>query len=155
MDKLAVIAAGDTDTRLLRDDPMANCPPLGSLIGRGKQRWVYAHRDDPEIVVKLLRPEWQRVNSNAAEWRNWRRIRETEYAPHFAPCLGIGTAWLTMRRCEPLGKGATGWIPDICRDDPSRHNFGILGGRIVCVDYANMLTEQIGDTAKFIELGRI
>lgn len=144
MEQLAVRAAQEVPN----DDP---CPPIGELIGFGKQRWVYAQLNSLSVVVKLLRPEWERVNSNAAEWRNWQRIRQTEYAPYFAPCLAIGGRWLTMVRCDPLLSGMSCRIPAICSDDPTRKNFGTLDGRLVCLDYANMLPEQITDTAKMIK----
>lgn len=111
---------------------------MGEMIGQGQHRGVYVHGTDASLVVKvpILRAT-HRTRGNRREWRVWQRIRGTEWEPYFAPCVSFDGYYLIQVRCELLLEPGRHRVPMPCRDDPKHQNFGILDGRIVCLDYAN------------------
>jgi hypothetical protein len=120
-------------------------PPLGEILGDGKFRTVFAHADNPKLVVKIEKGK----GANAAEWAVWQAIKGTEYEPHFAPLHEIGEGWLTQTRAEPVEGDAPAQIPTICSSDAERRNFGVIDGRIVCIDMGNMLPDDVTEKAAF------
>ena len=120
-------------------------PPLGEILGDGKFRTVFAHADDPSLVVKLEKAK----GANAAEWDVWQAIKGTEYEPHFAPLHDFGEGWVTQSRTEPVEGDAPDQIPAICSADAERRNFGVLDGRIVCIDMGCMSPDDVTQEARF------
>jgi len=116
-------------------------PPLGPLLSEGKHRRVYAHREDPALVVKVEKSS----GINRVEWAVWQALADTPWAEHFAPVYEIGgRCWLTQTRCEPVPKGFQPMrVPLICSPDAYRRNFGLLDGRLVCLDMGAMSPERI------------
>lgn len=115
-------------------------PPLGPLIAEGTWRRVYENADDPALVVKVEKHR----HCNRKEWRVWQALKDTAWAEHFAPCFDIGRGWLTQARCEPVPKEFQPYrVPSICSPDAYRRNFGLLDGRLVCVDMGGMDHERI------------
>lgn len=120
-------------------------PPLGEILGDGKFRTVFAHASDPALVVKIEKAN----GANAAEWAVWQAIKGTEYEPHFAPLHDFGEGWVTQSRTEPVEGDAPDQIPAICSADAERRNFGVLDGRIVCIDMGCMSPDDVTQEARF------
>lgn len=113
----------------------------GSLIGKGAARDVYDCRLDADYVVKL---ETTSVSfQNVEEWQTWWWL---ENYPHkskwFAPCKFISTCGyaLLQRKTVPIPtKQLPKKIP-FYLSDIKPENFGLLDGKIVCIDYGTVLS---------------
>jgi len=107
----------------------------GVRIGEGKARRVFAHKDDDTLVIKWTKRG--RNPSNKREWRNWQAAVGTPWEEHFAPCVEISGCgrWLVQVRAEPVGDFHAEKVPAVCKDDRKPENFGLIDGRLVCVDY--------------------
>ena len=110
-------------------------------LGKGQQREVFIHPDDPTLVVKraINTPDW-----NRAEAKNCKFLIRMGLADWIAPVVSLSECgtFLTMRRAEPY----TGKLPDRvprCFRDLHRGNIGLLDGRVVFVDYQE-LREGLG-----------
>ena len=130
---------------LYRTLTVGDRPPMGETLGDGKFRTVFAHASDPRLVVKVEKAK----GANAAEWAVWQAIKGTEYEPHFAPLHDFGEGWVTQSRTEPVEGDAPDQIPTICSPDAERRNFGVLGGRIVCIDMGCMSPDDVTQEARF------
>lgn len=109
-------------------------------LGEGIHRKVFACRIRDDFVVKV---------EDGAEWRNFANVREMQFwcdwqhhepvARWLAPCefLSPDGRVLLQRRCEPIPSGyeLPATLPAFLTD-VKRENFGLLDGRLVCVDYA-------------------
>lgn len=112
---------------------------IGEKIGSGLHRTVFACRIDPSLVVKV------EVGScsfaNVREWELWDEVHSTkDVARWLAPCVAISPCGsvLLQRRAEKCDKGrypekVPAWFGDMKFD-----NFGMLDGKLVCVDYAGI-----------------
>ena len=110
-------------------------PPLGAEIGRGVHRIAYAHRDDPDVVVKVLRHGLEPANANLVEWLVWQNC-SFAWKKVLAPCLSIAPDgfWLTQARTQPLDEAD---LPPWPYGDRKVANFGRLNGAVVCHDYGS------------------
>lgn len=114
----------------------------GDEIGIGATRVVYAHRHDPNLVIKVDDDTHSFYNIHEySVWQDW------QYCPKvsrwLAPCVDI-SPWgvvLLQRRVVPLRKNEMPKsLPEFLTDlKPS--NFGWLDGKIVCCDYASVIKE--------------
>lgn len=112
----------------------------GDKLGEGIHRTVFACRLRPDLVVKVeTSGEW-RYFANVQEMKFWNDHEHREaVAKWLAPCeyLSPDGRILLQQRVEPLR--ATDAMPDklpAFLTDIKRDNFGLLGGRLVCTDYA-------------------
>lgn len=110
----------------------------GKQLGEGMSRKVFECRIRPDLVVKVEDEEWRRFQ-NVAEQRFWDdNYYRKEIARWLAPCeyLSPDGRILLQRRAHPVGDYK---LPDKLPSfltDLKAENFGILDGRLVCVDYA-------------------
>lgn len=111
----------------------------GEKIGEGIHRTVFECRLRPDLVVKVeTSGEW-RYFANVQEMKFW---SEHQYydkvARWLAPCdfLSPDGRILLQRRCDTLRDVDLPEKLPAFLTDVKRSNFGVLDGRIVCVDYA-------------------
>lgn len=106
----------------------------GDFLGEGAFRKVYAHAQDPALVVKI--EEGEGHFQNVIEWSVWQQA-PADLRRWLAPCVAIspmGTV-LMQRRCEPLrASELPPRVPSILTD-LKISNWGLLDGRPVCLDY--------------------
>lgn len=112
---------------------------VGDCLGVGAYRRVYALHHLPGHVLKV-----EYANScsfaNAMEWETWNELRGTEWESWLAPCLSIdghGRA-LVQSRCEPVPDPTWAALTEVPAffSDVAQRNFGLLDGRVVCLDYS-------------------
>jgi hypothetical protein len=118
---------------------------LGERLGIGSARKVYQCRIDPGLVVKI--EKGGRSFQNVNEWEAWSFLGK-KHCHWLAPCLHISScgAILIQKRAEPIRKGdLPKRIPSFLRDI-KLENFGMIDGRLVCIDYGT-LPHAIGDSS--------
>lgn len=116
----------------------------GELIGSGVHRHVYACNLRPDLVVKIENSDKRRF-ANVLEyefWCDWQMAPEV--AKWLAPveCMSEDGRVLLMRRADPLPRGYK--LPEkvpAFLTDLKPENFGLLKGKLVCVDYAYYCVE--------------
>lgn len=127
---------------------------LGELIGKGNYRDVYQHKIDKNLVIKKMRKG--KVNQNETEWKVWSYFKNTQYESSFCPChhLSEDKQYLVMSKalCYPHHKVVHSSnnttllkiidslpipiLPQNIHDIKNNpHNWGILNGKKVIVDY--------------------
>lgn len=112
----------------------------GKLIGQGIHRKVFECRLRDDLVVKV---------ENSGDWRYFANVHEMKFwcdhseykkvSQWLAPCeyLSPDGRILLQRRARPIADQSDlpaklpGFLTDVKAD-----NFGLLDGRVVCVDYA-------------------
>lgn len=111
----------------------------GDKIGQGAHRTVYACKLCPDLVVKV-EPDDYRYFANVLEMKFW---NDHEHYPKvarwLAPCTHLSPEGriLLQKRADPLPKDfqPPDQMPSFLTDF-KRENYGILGGQLVCIDYA-------------------
>lgn len=116
----------------------------GKQLGAGIHRKVFACRIRDDLVVK--------VEDDANEWRNFANVREMQFwcdwehhepvAKWLAPCdyLSPDGRIMLQRRCDVVPESyempseLPGFLTDL-----KRENFGLIAGRLVCVDFAGTI----------------
>lgn len=113
----------------------------GEMLGSGQHRDVYECRVDRRYVVKVERDPGVAVFANVTEWRNYMNLKDWRFVgPWLAPCILINqtgqvllqerVSWEGKRRKDyPL------YVPGVFTD-LKLGNFGWIGDRFVCCDYA-------------------
>lgn len=100
----------------------------GELLGAGGCRHVYAHKSDPNLVIKVEKNNPSHKDQNKREFENWQRLLENpEQSAWLTPCVELSPCckYLVQQRGTPLPAitpdSAPGWL----RRDPdhswSRH----------------------------------
>jgi hypothetical protein len=116
----------------------------GKLIGEGIHRKVFECRVRPDLVVKVETEDDWRYFSNVHEMKFW---SDNQYAvavaQWLAPCeyLAPDGRILLQRRVQSIRD--TDMLPDklpMFLTDIKRENFGWLNEKLVCVDYAAVIT---------------
>lgn len=127
----------------------------GKQLGEGSSRAVYEHKSDRSLVFKFQAPN--DGFQNVIEWETWQRVKYTELAEWFAPCISIspcGTV-LVQKRTRPASVHPDK-VPAFFTD-LKLQNFGMLlhdpdneeaGGRFVCHDYGMHLMLEYGMTKR-------
>jgi len=117
------------------------------FIGSGCSRDVYVYGLDPRWVIKIAHSDQE--GDNWIEWRIWHNVKHTTDGTKdwFAPCSWISENGriLIQKRTKPLysrEKHIPEKIPAYFTDIKS-DNFGWIGRRLVCHDYAHCL-ERFG-----------
>lgn len=110
----------------------------GTLLGEGVHRKVFACRLRPELVVKVEQEPAFRYFANVHEMKLWNdsSVKEAEW---LAPCrfLSPDGRILLQDRADPVPSSYE--LPERMPSfltDFKRENFGILKGKLVCIDYA-------------------
>lgn len=110
----------------------------GALLGEGVHRKVFACRLRPELVVKVEAEPAFRYFANVHEMKMWNdsSLKEAEW---LAPCryLSPDGRILLQDRADPVPGDyeMPERMPSFLTDF-KRENFGILKGKLVCIDYA-------------------
>jgi hypothetical protein len=113
----------------------------GAKIGSGIHRDVFECKLRPELVVKV---EIDREFANVFEMKFWDDHQYyNKVAQWLAPCefLSPDGKILLQQRCDPISRNYK--LPDKLPSfltDIKRNNFGILNGRLVCIDYAIVIS---------------
>lgn len=120
----------------------------GTSLGAGTHRHIFNHATDPNLIVKI--ENGYQSFSNIHEWEVWNRIKDTNLAKWFVPCValsGAGTV-LIMKRAKPLTpKQVPKKVPAFFTD-LKEENWGWYQGRPACLDYGNHLLLEKGMTSR-------
>lgn len=114
----------------------------GDYIGGGAARAVYECTIRPDLVVKIEAPS--QSFQNALEWEFWRRTYKLKDVRRWlAPCVSISACGsvLLQERTTPIPEGKYPEKLPKFLTDIKRVNFGRLGRRTVCHDYAIVVAE--------------
>lgn len=110
---------------------------IGASIGTGCSRSVFDFNLNPNWVVKIDRSG---QFDNVSEWDIWNNLKANkEYAKFLAPCHYLSSCGrvLIQERTYPIVKDKLPTeIPDFLSDFKIQ-NWGMIGDRAVCHDYAN------------------
>lgn len=113
----------------------------GKRIGSGIARTVYECNLDKTLVVKV---EMRAQNfQNVQEWENWRWLKDVKkVASWLAPCVAISPCGIVLlqKRTKPVEKDELPKLIPKFLTDTKVGNFGKLNGKIVCHDYAQIIT---------------
>ena len=110
---------------------------LGDYLGKGVSRYVFDFKFNKNFVVKIDISNW---NANNAEYNIWEFVQHyPNLARWFAPVDKMSRCGrvLLQRKCktdlkkELYPKKIPTFIGDVKYD-----NFGMLNGKIVCLDYS-------------------
>lgn len=112
----------------------------GKLIGEGIHRKVFECKVRPDLVVKVESDDGYRYFANVFEQQFWDSYRYCkDVAKWLAPCESMSPDGriLLQKKCDqvPDSYKLPASIPEFLTD-LKRSNFGILDGKLVCVDYA-------------------
>ncbi len=112
----------------------------GSKLGGGIYRDVFECLMRPDLVVKVeLETNYGRSFANVFEYRFWDNNQYySKVANWLAPCIKLsGDGYILLqKRVEPLPESfeLPKKMPSFLTDF-KRSNFGLLAGKLVCVDY--------------------
>jgi hypothetical protein len=104
----------------------------GKVLGEGAARKVYEHNFDGKVVIKVETGDYS--FQNITEWQTWERVKHTDLAQYFAPCVAIspnGRVLVQRRTSRPT------YYPDKVPaffTDLKLDNFGVLTNGNVFVD---------------------
>jgi len=126
----------DTKTRLFEDAFNLLC---GDKLGEGYSREVFSCTLRPDLVVKVEASETRRF-ANIHEMKFWDdNYYRKKISAWLAPCeyLSPDGRLLLQKRCDPIPSSMKmpSKVPSFLAD-VKRENFGLLGKKIVCFDYA-------------------
>ncbi len=114
----------------------------GDVLGTGIHRKVYTCRIRPDLVVKvdLDEDKIERSFANVHEYSFWEDYKEVAGVKQWlAPCemLSPDGRILLQKRAEPIPASykLPAKLPAFLTDT-KRSNYGLLNGKLVCVDYA-------------------
>lgn len=121
----------------------------GEQLGKGIGREVYVFLPIPTLVIKfeIAATSFQ----NVLEWETWDRIKDCpRVARWFAPIVSISICGsiLLQKRVE---KARLNEYPDKVPAfvaDLKRANWGMLNGKLVCIDYGRTLLMEEGMTTR-------
>lgn len=113
----------------------------GELLGQGVYRRVFECRIRKDLVVKVeTEVGWHRSFANVAEMRFWNDHEHyKKVADWLAPCeyLSPDGRILLQRKASPIvDRSALPEQVPAFLSDLKPENFGMLDGRLVCLDYA-------------------
>lgn len=110
---------------------------LKDRLDHGMSRSVFSVRHDENIVVKF------EVSAgffqNVQEWEMSKRLENSPMVRWIAPCIsisGYGSVLIQARTTKPPADYKWPLRIPSWFTDTKKSNFGLLGGRLVCHDYA-------------------
>lgn len=119
----------------------------GANIGTGQTRAVYNFNLDNTKVVKIEKPSPEHgfMFDNLTEWEIWTNLSKNsnkivrEYAKFLAPCTRISGCGriLIQEKTTPVTKDELPKMVPYFIHDTHINNWGRLGKKVVCHDYAN------------------
>lgn len=121
-------------------------------LGAGVSRTVYDLGDGTVLKINHS-DDGHFAGNNLSEWKNWQRIKGTEYEEHFAECIAVSEdgTWLIQRAIDrTLGDAAqyqewSHWYNTVGKELSAEFGIGDLHygnvgmtvqGNIVVIDYA-------------------
>lgn len=123
----------------------------GDLIGEGVYRRTFECKLDPSLVIKVETSTGTFCNIQEwTTWDNWSRCLSV--ADWLAPCVSISPngLFLLQRKTTPLDlKKLPTRLPAFLTDRKTA-NYGMLGKRLVCHDYAFTLATYKENLTKVI-----
>lgn len=110
---------------------------LGEVLGSGMSRTVYAHAQDPSLVIKV---EYGDRFQNVLEWEVWQGIKDSPMAKWYAPCVDISPNGIVLiqKRVQMIPREQYPKEIPAFFTDTKYQNFGMLGKQFVCFDYGTM-----------------
>lgn len=123
---------------------------LGRCIGTGDTRWVFNYRFDDNYVVKYEKPG---TFHNVIEFEIWEEIKSNKkLSKWFAPVCDLshcGRFLIMQKTTKPLR-----WPKKIpkCMVDVHTGNFGMIGNKFVCHDYAGLTILNVPDAHELQEV---
>jgi len=109
---------------------------IGGIIAEGCSRSVFDFNLNPNWVVKIDRSG---QFNNVSEWDIWHSVKEyTGYSKFLAPCHHLSQCGrvLIQQKTYPITGDLPVDIPSFIAD-VKIDNWGMIGDRVVCHDYAN------------------
>jgi hypothetical protein len=117
---------------------MSDGIPLGKLIGCGRTRSVWEHRDCDDLVIKMSHRSNDGL-TNRMEWEIWNYclLNKRKEQQYFAPCVHITSSglYLIMKKGVPCTAPPKDEIPYYLTDTKD-DNWVIYKERTVMCDYA-------------------
>lgn len=110
----------------------------GDLIGEGSTRKVFTCKIRDDLVVKVEDGDWRQF-ANIIEMKFWcDHMHHKQTAVWLAPCEYMSPDGRVMlqKRATPLRDNELPSKLPAFLTDLKRENFGMLDGKIVCIDYA-------------------
>lgn len=110
----------------------------GAIIGEGIHRKVFECKLRPDLVVKVEYAEDYRFFANVMEMRFWNDASEP-MKRWLAPCEYLSPDGLLLLQKKVDAVPSSYEMPEQMPSfmmDFKRNNFGILNGKLVCLDYA-------------------
>lgn len=127
---------------------------LGGNIGEGTTRVVYNYPPDKRYVIKIDK-ELKGFN-NIREYELWNDLKYMDHKSleFLAPIYQIseGGKWMLQRKTTPIKdfkhfpKRIPGFLNDV-----KIENWGMLGGKLVCHDYANNKIVENGINTNYVK----
>lgn len=119
----------------------------GELLGEGVHRKVFACKLRPELVVKVEYGDKMRHFANVMEMQFWDANKYyAKVSDWLSPCefMSPDGRILLQRRADklPLNYKFPEKIPYFLTD-LKRDNFGLIGDKLVCVDYAITISNPL------------
>lgn len=111
-------------------------------ISNGNSRSVYNCQFDKTVVIKIERPDTDKGFGffNVSEWDIWNNMKKYKtYLKFLAPCFRISGCGriLVQAKTIPIKKEQLPKLIPYWMADTKLENWGSIGKRIVCHDYAN------------------
>lgn len=108
---------------------------VGNEIGKGHARWVYEFRMNSKHVVKI---DHAGKFDNVSEWDIWHNASD-EAKKFLAPCVRISSCGRVMiqHRTKPVKLEELPKLVPAFLADLKLENWGKIGKKVVCHDYAN------------------
>lgn len=138
------MTAGRNDFRRIEDWPSIVWQEFvqamtGDHLGYGMSRHVYAHPQNPDMVIKV--EFTANTFQNILEWKTWDALSHTKHSKWLAPCISISSSGqvLLQKRTTPLVDGKEPKRLPAWLADTKRVNYGLFDGRVVCHDYGTNL----------------
>lgn len=132
----------------------------GKHIGSGESREVYEFRLDEKYVIKIdkmFEPGGNNFTfSNVAEWEFYHNVKHhsPKIAEYLAPIMNISKCGkvMMMQKTTPIPnkKVLPKKLPALFTDTKIE-NWGMIGNKVVCHDYANHRAYAIGSNASLVD----
>ncbi len=112
----------------------------GAMLGSGVYRRTFECSLDPTLVIKVEQNEG--CFANVREWQHWQDWQHClSVADWLAPCVNISPngKFLLQRKTTPLKMDKLPAKLPAFLTDRKTANYGYLGKRLVCHDYAGLI----------------